>query len=96
MRYVVVIETDDGETDYKVFSSSSDAIQRHDKASTVMAVGEPVSVSGREEAQVVNCAMYKAPTDDAREAIRLVKGGLAEPLIPEEFLTERGPSLDDL
>jgi hypothetical protein len=96
MHYVVVINTDDGETDYKAYTSSADAIARHTSASNWMRSGEPVSVNKREESRVVSCTMFKAQTDNAREAVELVKAGRAEPLLPQSFLAERGSSLEDL
>jgi hypothetical protein len=36
MRYVVVIEKEDGAPNYKVYNHSSDAVKRHDRASQIM------------------------------------------------------------
>jgi hypothetical protein len=96
MRYVVVIEKDDGTKDYKVFSKSADAIRRHDTASYYVNSGDPISVSGQDETCLAACSMFKVATDDAREAVRLVVAGSAEPLVPKEFYADRGPTLDEL
>ena len=93
MRYVVVIEKDDGTRDYKVFSKSADAIRRHDTALHYVNSGNPVSVSGQDE----TCrSMFKAATDDAREAVRLVTAGSARPLDPKQFYADTGPAIEDL
>lgn len=43
MLYVVVIEKDGGDKDYKVFSRGADAIRRHETATRFVQSGEPVS-----------------------------------------------------
>ena len=98
MLYVVVIEKEGGEKDYKVFSRSGDAIRRHDAASHYINSREPVSIGGSEETRVIACSMFRAATGNVREAVRLVVAGSAEPLEPQEFYAEREgePSLDDL
>lgn len=96
MRYVVVIEKDDGTRDYKVFSKSADAIRRHDTALHYVNSGNPVSVSGQDETCLTACSMFKAATDDAREAVRLVTAGSAEPLVPKQFYADTGPAIEDL
>jgi hypothetical protein len=96
--YVVVIELEGGEKDYKVFGNSGDAIRRHDTAWRHMSLREPVSVSGREEAVILSCGMFRAESQDVREAVAIVKSGLAKVLEPEEFYADRDgvPTIDQL
>jgi hypothetical protein len=98
MLYVVVIEKEGGEKDYKVFGRSSDAIRRHETASHFVSSREPVPIGGNEETRIIACAMFKAATEDVRKAVNLVEAGLAEPLVPQQFYAERPnePSLDEL
>jgi hypothetical protein len=97
MLYVVVIEKEDAKKDYKVYTKSADAIRRHRTASYHVASSEPARIGG-EEMRVVSCSMFRAATNDVREAIRLVNSGSAEPLVPEERYAEKPgrASLDDL
>ena len=76
MAYVVVIEFDNGKTDYKVFEKSSDAVGRYEKACQI--VGFEIRVKD-DYAIIRDCKMFKVMTSDAREAVKLVKEGAAEP-----------------
>jgi hypothetical protein len=98
MTYVVVIERDDGTKDFKSFTQSADAIKRHSTACRYVHSREPISVSGKDETIIVSCQMFRANTQDAREAVNLVKEGKAEILHPEVHYRQRedAPSIDDL
>ena len=96
MRYVVVIETDDGKKDYKVFEKSGDAVGRYDAARARMARQEPVRIGG-EEANILSCQIFRAKTDNIREAKMMVESGNAEPFKPAAFYRPTdGPKLEDL
>ena len=73
--YVVVIEFDNGEVDYKAFEKSSDAVKRYDIA--YQSVGSEVRKN--DDKIVRDCKMFKVITSDARAAVNLVKEGVAEP-----------------
>jgi hypothetical protein len=88
MLYVVVIEREDAKKDYKVYAKSADAIRRHRTASYHVASSEPARIGG-EEMCIVSCSMFRAATNDVREAIRLVNSGSAEQVVPEEHPAEK-------
>ena len=66
----------DGKIDYKVFEQSGNAVRRFDAAWASMARQEPVKIGG-EEANVL-LPIFRARTDDAREAKMMVESGNAE------------------
>jgi hypothetical protein len=86
--YVVVIETEDGSPDYKVFSNSADAVKRYNIA--VAASGNPARVAGK-LTTVISCGLFKANAPNVRDAIQLVKDGRGEPFKPFGV-----PTIDDL
>ena len=61
MLYVVVIELERGEKDYKVFSKSDDGIRRHDTALRAQNLREPVSVGDLELLDKENGAFLLRP-----------------------------------
>ncbi len=76
MAYVVAIELDNKQTNYKVFTRSADAIRLYNAA--LDSRGGSIVLRGGEEATVLGCKMYKTATADVRESVRLVKEGKAE------------------
>jgi hypothetical protein len=75
--YIVVRNLEDGRPpDYKVFTASSNAV------SLAQATRQDpyVRLKNGDEARVVGCKIYKAPTTDVREAIRMLEDGRATPL----------------
>jgi hypothetical protein len=75
--YIVVRNLEDGRpSDYKVFTASNNAVSLAEATRQ-----DPyVRLKNGDEARVVGCKIYRAPTTDAREAIRMLEDGRATPL----------------
>jgi hypothetical protein len=89
--YVVVIETEDGKKDHKVFRSSGDAVKRYHNAVSAQISANPVRIGLAEPTVIVSCDLYKTDTRELREAVQLVKDGRADKFKPFGV-----PSIDDL
>jgi len=91
--YVVVVEFDNEEKDYKVYEHRSDAVAHFELAHTHKRLGKISKLRSGEEVTVLDCKVFKPYTADAREAVRLVKEGKAERFY--QPMTDRNKQLLD-
>jgi hypothetical protein len=91
--YVVVVEFDNEEKDYKVYEHRSDAVAHFELAHTHKRLGKISKLRSSEEVTVLDCKVFKPYTADAREAVRLVKEGKAERFY--QPMTDRNKQLLD-
>ena len=73
MRYVVVLDTDEGTTDYKVFAAEQDARKRFEDGRWVVLADREIK-----GLKILRARLFLTKTDDAREAKALVLSERAE------------------